>query len=335
MEKYSKWRDPGTGIQPFLPIIPQRKNETTLNVIFNVVKNYLFGTILVIIKLPIILLLSLISFISYQIGSVKLLNPLFRGIILSIAIRLLLLLFGFFNIKTNSISLKRGINNKTKIKVNQPKVGELIIVNSSSYLDLLYLQMKYNPVFTKICSKTGRLSKDTLWNSIINFGKLTILKDNDSHELNEFIQCVKNEGLGPIVIFLEGTSTNGRGVLKPITDLFNDLNEDNLNMRVVYIKYPFNDFSPTFPIGNLGFHFIKLISQFKNNIIIQILNNEEANSYIKEKENEGDRTQLIASLLSNVSKLRKLTLNIDDKKEFIEYYNKNNNIKANSQIKVE
>ncbi|KAG2236038.1 hypothetical protein INT48_008130, partial [Thamnidium elegans] len=53
MEKYSRWRDAGTGIQPFLPPVPPRTDSSILVTLSNVI-HIVVGPIQAIIKIILI-----------------------------------------------------------------------------------------------------------------------------------------------------------------------------------------------------------------------------------------------------------------------------------------
>ena len=57
MEKYSRWRDPSTGIQPMVPIKPLGTNRSAFQTLVHILKSYIVGPPLAIIKVTAIMLL--------------------------------------------------------------------------------------------------------------------------------------------------------------------------------------------------------------------------------------------------------------------------------------
>lgn len=119
---------------------------------------------------------------------------------------------------------------------------------------------------------------------------------------------------GPIVVFFEGTTTNGRGLLSPVAGLLDGFAS---SFFLVHIRYPAVHFSPTLPVGSLLMHALGLCSQITNSATLRIVSSPEVQCNLKAGEPVAN--QMVA-LLARMSGLRSLSLNISDKRAFVEYY---------------
>ncbi|WVF71123.1 hypothetical protein IAT40_005920 [Kwoniella sp. CBS 6097] len=166
MEKYSKWRDPGTGIQPFLPPMPPR-TVSPIFVAILAVPSFLHSVVrtilLAVVALVHILLVDGLCLIFVPVP------PLYRSInsaLTAFTCRLALGIMGYYWITTDMVSPKRGKSGVAQISKVSPRKGDLIITNWTSYVDVLYLAFRHNPTFllpvfsdeitTPLTAKTGR-----------------------------------------------------------------------------------------------------------------------------------------------------------------------------------
>ncbi|CAO3577002.1 unnamed protein product [Absidia cylindrospora] len=62
MEKYSRWRDPSTGIQPYLPPVPPRTETSLLFSLSNVI-HYIVGPVQGILKFALVVVTGLLYLI--------------------------------------------------------------------------------------------------------------------------------------------------------------------------------------------------------------------------------------------------------------------------------
>lgn len=254
MEKYSNWRDKGTGIHPFI------HKRTGLD--------WPIG--LFFIKLPFIFLTACVYMASRQIGWEW------------IPCRVLMFLFGFTNIKE-------------KLKIN-PKSGDLIIANHSSYLDSFYLTARLKATHFVLDSD----------NTVEFHGKKEPLK--------KVLKIFKRERKGPILVFPEGTTSNGLAILQ-----FEQIISDEIllssKIHVLGLNYGRADVRGSLCYGSVVSHFVKLCSRFGNKLNIAGTTYEHI---------FGDANENIANLCSKMSNLKRVGLALKDKKEFLEYFDKKN-----------
>ncbi|CAO3665039.1 unnamed protein product [Umbelopsis ramanniana] len=355
MEKYSRWRDAGTGIQPFLPPVPPRSENTIVSVGTNVIR-LLVGPVLAVVRIAVVfvLLALYVLFISGIGGILSIAPPLQRtwnAIWMKILARIALFVIGFYLIRSENVSVRRGRGHSAgKQKQDSVSVGsgDVIIVNSSSYIDILYLAFRFSPLFTQIDATTNQVRFITAQEAIAQCGKYPELAvDAKTYSLKEASQLAKKQGLGPIVVFPEGTTSNGRALLKFIP-LFKDfsLPEKEVKIHILALKYEYNHFSPTYTVGNKAVHFLKLCCQLSNTLLVKWLSPNESpsspgfsianmistsstaaptaavsNAATDAVAHDGDSVgaQLL-TLLGGIARLRKTSLGIKDKIEFLDYY---------------
>ncbi|KAJ2337807.1 hypothetical protein GGF43_007025, partial [Coemansia sp. RSA 2618] len=58
MEKFSKWRDAGTGIQPFLQPVPARTQQSIVGRVLGAFKSYIAGPVVAVVRLAALAVLA-------------------------------------------------------------------------------------------------------------------------------------------------------------------------------------------------------------------------------------------------------------------------------------
>ncbi|THH11504.1 hypothetical protein EW145_g637 [Phellinidium pouzarii] len=145
MEKYSAFRDPGTGIQPFLPPVHPQGFESCAATILKPAA-YILGAIRTLLVLALV-----ITYIVVVRGVCILLSPvppLYRVVsyyTTAIILRLILFTVGLYWIPVEVVKRKRG---RASIKeVWNPKAGDVIISNWISWLEIAWVALRYNALF--------------------------------------------------------------------------------------------------------------------------------------------------------------------------------------------
>ncbi|KAI8979202.1 hypothetical protein BDF20DRAFT_905963 [Mycotypha africana] len=231
MEKYSKWRDPGTGIQPFLPPVTPRVDSNFLAISRRGIR-LVVGSMQGIVRISLIAMVTLLYILLVPISgsALTIIPPLKRywnNVWTGLLLRLALFLMGFFHIKTETLSIRksRESNHAEKPKVQH---GDIIIANWTSYIDILYLAYKYNPIFTQVFMDSDKVKVIGLWEAIQLTGKMPVSKPSTverSYTVKELSDKAKRGKWGPVVVFPEGTTANGRALLK-FAPLFQDYSMD-------------------------------------------------------------------------------------------------------------
>ncbi|KAL1917629.1 uncharacterized protein VTP21DRAFT_4022 [Calcarisporiella thermophila] len=344
MEKYSRWRDPGTGIHPFLPPTPPRIDASIGQTILDyllLVPCSLLAAIrilqLVCISLLWIILVEILGLILYPIRPLYL---LWRRLFVFCLARTALLLMGFFYIPTETVSLRRG-RATSESKTSWPpgggvKPGDVIVANACSYVDLVYLAFRYDPIFTHTFVQTATLRPISLLTAILNLThKPDLEPPQGSKDLDISKLAKEAKKLGrPLVIFPEGTTSNGRALLT-FVPLFKEctLPVKEFNLYVMAFKYDSQGFSPSYTVGSLGAHVFKLCSQFTNSLGVKFLPPLESPSspiFVRQTSNDGpsgadEKEEDVVGmqcqrLMGQISRLRRTKMGAREKIEFLNYY---------------
>ncbi|KAK1923936.1 hypothetical protein DB88DRAFT_488504 [Papiliotrema laurentii] len=271
MEKYSKWRDPATGIQPFLPPVPPNSVSPIFVAIlapFGLAHGILRAVLLAVLAL-LHVLLDFAAYIFYPIP------PLYRavqGVFTYLTCRLALCVLGYWWIERETVSPKRGLKGIAQIADRSPRQGDLILSNHTSYIDVLLLSALYNPTFLlpvfsalpavpttqpKYGRSTGTGSanistaplpqppalgyvKVPFWEMMARTGSLpptaAVLPVGAYKTLKE----ARRKEPRPVVLFAEGTTGNGRAILRFGEGVLEEGDvggDQNGQVWVKYLKY--------------------------------------------------------------------------------------------------
>ncbi|TPX46624.1 hypothetical protein SeMB42_g02962 [Synchytrium endobioticum] len=329
MEKYSRWRDPSSGIHPMVPIIPLASNKSPIQTLSSIVKSYVLGPPLALVKLAAITLLVVVFGLFELLESLFVLVPIihrtYARVIHFLLIRTILFLLGFFWVHTESVSIKKGARRRFKPKQLSIQSGDVIAANHTSYVDVLYLASRYAPLFVTPTQTPGQVTVETVWSAFSKSIRSPPLEQT-GEPLSEVSRKARIAGRGPIVVFAEGTTSNGRGILR-MTKVFEHLDPSKTKIHVIGLKYDYDDFAPTFTVGNFLTHVFVMACQWVNTLEVRYLIGEEADVQAKLPPNytlspdEGIIGTQVANLLNHATRLRQISsLGVKEKQEFIAYY---------------
>jgi 1-acylglycerol-3-phosphate O-acyltransferase len=201
--------------------------------------------------LLIVVLIGLYSIFDVLLG-ILVFNPVvywFKFLFLGLITRTALFLAGFYYIESEQVARKRGETKKLKTSVH------LIICNHSSYVDYLYLQSRYNPVFLNVALdgtvyQTGVIGG--IWNCSVD------APESGSSSLQSFLDSYQSTN--PIVLFPEGSTTNGRGLLEFGIDL-SKIEISKVRIDIIGLKYVWANYCPCFTTGSIFGHFWNVLNQ--------------------------------------------------------------------------
>ncbi|GAA5980521.1 hypothetical protein JCM10908_001678 [Rhodotorula pacifica] len=217
-EKYSRWRDQATGVQPFLyPLPPGNEVFTVVQLIA-----WPFGAIFGALRTLLVVLLLLAQTLMVE-GILRLFSfypPLYftsTRVINGGICRAILALLGVLWINVDTIQLRKTGRSPPKVPFD-PKKGDIIIANSSSYVDLLFLVFRYNATFT-LPIASGPDSSATA--QIIGWQRVSLLRaffasgtlPQQGDKAEDLAQLIERSD-GPVVLFPECTTSNNRALLK-------------------------------------------------------------------------------------------------------------------------
>ncbi|KAI1796292.1 hypothetical protein LXA43DRAFT_880282 [Ganoderma leucocontextum] len=271
MEKFSAFRDPGTGIQPFLrPVPPSGSSEALATVLAPV------GYALGVVKTLALLGLAVVYFVLVQ-GVCLIfypIRPLHRAItylFTTLLSRLALLLVGLYWIPVEVVARKRG-RNAPRNETWRPRAGDLIVSNWVSWVELLWLAFRFNPTFilpvvdtldippptempAPISRTPGRRTgtgsaaisspaartpmQRTPIRGFRRVGLLRMLASTAHLPLvsgatsakPESLEEIRSKSDAPVVVFPECTTSNGRALLR-FADVFGDVKLPVMKFKV-------------------------------------------------------------------------------------------------------
>ncbi|KAJ2399692.1 Vacuolar protein sorting protein vps66 [Coemansia sp. RSA 2559] len=340
MEKYSKWRDQGTGIQPFLQPVPVRSEQQGVKALLNKAKRYIIGPVVATVRLALLGALAVVDTATAAVGALVVVPSIRRvwtRCTRSVWARVALLALGFYSVDTKTVSLQKGRRDTRKKNATRKaersggvRSGDIIVANHASYVDVLYLVAKYAPVFVELDNATMCARPISLWAALRAPAQMTpaLLQAKDARPLKSITEEARLGSRGPVVVFPENATTNGRALLQllPIFGEYANLDE-KANIHVVAFKYPFQSFSPAYSVGNQAAHLFGLCCQVYNSITVRVLDSEEAprvadSPMFSDSSEPMDIDEDVAEKLLQLSRLRMTKMTAMDKRDFLAFYYK-------------
>ncbi|KKZ68133.1 hypothetical protein EMCG_06190 [[Emmonsia] crescens] len=195
MEKFSQFRDRGSGIAPFLPI-PSQPSGIYLP----------FHIFLFCMRLPLLMTAFLAYFCVLQwlpIGSLGKKASLW--VMLGIP--------GIWWIDLQIDGVKKGslaMHHSTRL----PGPGSVIASSFTSPIDALYLAAIFDPIFTVSYPFTFKVEQISLVQAILRAFARPEVKPPADSRLVDIATLIKRHPNSPVVVFPECTTTNGKGILQ-------------------------------------------------------------------------------------------------------------------------
>ncbi|MCJ1298730.1 hypothetical protein MMC08_001520 [Hypocenomyce scalaris] len=194
MEKYSQYRDRGSGIAPFFPVPTQPSGFYLPLHIF-----------LFLFRLPILLTVILSYFLALQwfpIGSLGKKASLW----------LILGVPGVWWIDLQIDGVRRG-SLASHHKSHLPQPSSIIASSCTSPIDSLYLAAIFDPVFTASYPSTRLVHRISLFQAILRAFQAPQYTPPPHANLVDLQTLLREHRNRPVVVFPECTTTNGRGIL--------------------------------------------------------------------------------------------------------------------------
>lgn len=286
MEKFSNWRDKGTGISPFMPeALPLTAATGVKKAGLAVVKTLLFTA-----KLPVTVLLIALYYVTGIAALIKL---------------VVLVFFGFNRLEVLVDGVKRS--NVAKINASLPRVGDLVVVNWSSPIDGLIIAAvsgNWKNVALLVPDQRGELYHFTVW-KLFRHTFDSSVRGKTVDDISKF----KNK-----IVFLlaEGTPSNNKALLPFLRVNTNKQQLESFNIKSLVLKL-----SPgylTLPIAHVS----------KLRYLFELLSNTDIRyNLIKAKVYQFDKWDVAAirdSFRINGLELVGDSLNIEHKRKFVDYY---------------
>ncbi|QNP96217.1 Hypothetical protein YALI2_B00523g [Yarrowia lipolytica] len=230
MEKFSQYRDKGTGVAPYLPH-PRSKADGSLP-----------STIFVVLQAPLALVESVI-----KIPLLLALLALYGGIIQFITIEpvrkayfsTLLFVSGFWFWNVSAEAVRRN-----KLAEAYPKPGEVVVSNYLSPIDAFVYSALFDPVFI-VPHASSRVYQELGPFGVFfkALGIPEIVPPTHGESLSKIVFDATSKGRA-VVVFAEGTTSNGRGLLPLLHIDFHQLSQNTkvipagLRLAPQYITTP-------------------------------------------------------------------------------------------------
>ncbi|KAJ2723744.1 Vacuolar protein sorting protein vps66 [Coemansia sp. Benny D115] len=335
MEKYSKWRDAGTGIQPFLQPVPARGQQTLLGRTLGAAKNYVLGPVLSTTRLLALGVTAAIDTVLSTAGTLLLVVPRLHRIYTrctrGVLARLALLVLGFFAVDRKTVSLQRGRRRGAGGGRRERGVlsGDLIVANHVSYVDVLWMTAWCTPVFVQLDNATMHARRVTMWEALRApaHPPPALLEASSAQPLSNITQEARLKHQGPVVVFIENTTSNGRALLQPLP-VFEELGnlDEKSTVHVWALKYPAKNFSPAYSVGSQAAHLFWLCAQVYNVLQVRMLAEDEqprvSDSALFAEDEPVDLDDAVREKLVALSRLRVTRLTALDKRDFLAFYHR-------------
>lgn len=188
MEKFSNWRDKGTGISPFLPLTEPAPG------LFSQLRALLTGPVVFLVKAPSLLLFYILSHI--------LAIPAVLGFIVQF----------FFGIKKTVVAAEGIRQLKTaEIDAQRPTIGDFVVVNYATPIDALIVaansRASWKNTVVLVPDANGSIYSYTPWSFASHaFGKI----GSGSGLIVTDMLAYKDK---LVLLFIEGTPSNNKAVL--------------------------------------------------------------------------------------------------------------------------
>ncbi|VWU50498.1 conserved protein, unknown function [Hepatocystis sp. ex Piliocolobus tephrosceles] len=334
MEKYREFADAATGINPFVPVWANNK----LNIQEKILKFLLLP--LVIFRLCFLCLtLIFMIFLNMLINLLifRILKDFCYQIIQIIYCRILLFYLGFLYLEERYASHK-----KVEIKCNKKKIpftyndyGHIFLSNFTSFVDILYLAFRLNPVFIVI-NKNGTLSPIFFYDFIKFSFQFSIPNKNGIFKnIQEIHNYAKNKKIHNVVIFPEAMKSNGSCILLWRSEIFNN-SEYVLKNKCNIITFTYENnfinkkinlfYSPPHTVYHPFIHIYFLCFNVYNKIKITWLSEKDIEHSLKDNDfaTSEEYAEYLRKLMSQMKYNDGTLVNIkaDMLEKFVMYWNK-------------
>jgi len=259
--------------------------------------------------------------------SVTILKRLIKVTLVAITARLILLCMGFWWISSNNVYLKRKDSESSSVRA-----GNLILVNKTSYVESLYLAYAFAPMLANPQNYWNDESEETktsavrLESSFLDGFKTynsdyKYPKNSKGISLKEALKEAELNSRSPVAIAPEGAITNGSGLLQ-FLPVFQGLNISSNRIHLVTFSYDTSYFSPVFPVGKFWIHFLQLILQPSNKLVVKRL--PEADVPVLGDASNSESVEAwkdqIGKYMAAMLKVRSNKLTSLDKHAFLDYW---------------
>ncbi|KAJ1854533.1 Vacuolar protein sorting protein vps66 [Coemansia sp. RSA 2703] len=173
--------------------------------------------------------------------------------------------------------------------------------------------------------------KLSLWSALRAPSQPTpaLLPAAEARPLKDITQEARLKALGPVVVFPENATSNGRALLQ-LLPVFEEVEnqDDKSEMHLLAFRYPFRFFSPAYSVGSQMAHLFGLCCQVYNSVVVKVLEQAEAPKvassamFCEAGEEPVDLDEAVKEKLTQLSRLRLTKQSAMDKRDFLAFYYK-------------
>ncbi|KAJ4520509.1 Lysophosphatidic acid:oleoyl-CoA acyltransferase 1 [Exophiala dermatitidis] len=225
MEKFSQFRDKGSGIAPFLPI-PTEPAGIRLP----------FHIFLFVCRVPLLLLFSISYFLVLQWMPIGVLGR-------KASLWCILGIPGIWWVDLQIDGVKKGSLAKNSASI--PRAGSVIASSSTSPIDSLYLSAIFDPIFAASYPNTRLVEPISLFTAVCRAFSYPKLNPSIRAKLVDLETYIKQNPNRIVVVFPECTTSNGRGILPMSPSLLTV--PPRTKVFPVSLRYTPNDISTPVP----------------------------------------------------------------------------------------
>ncbi|EJU06436.1 hypothetical protein DACRYDRAFT_113146 [Dacryopinax primogenitus] len=366
MEKFSAYRDPGTGIHPFLP--PTSPNPPTALHTALIPLRALVAVLRVVFLLAVGIVWSAVRLVSLLLIPIWPLYILLATSLDASLAQSCFLILGF-HISSEIVALNRSKAKDISHARWRPKRGDLIVSNWISWIEIIWFAAKYRATFvlplaaapaapaaatSSPISSTGRRTgtgsaaislpppvssqprapilgfrRVSLFQMLSAVGSTPPFPGSEGEPLEE----IRKRARGPLVVFPECTTSNGRAVLR-FAEVFGGsvVPPKEYHVWLVCVKCePPTNFQPSLALStptSLRTVLLTLLSSLSlQPVHLRLLNPAESPSsqtfVVSQYVTPGMRDPLsecCAALIAQVGRMRRTGMGWEDKVGFLEFY---------------
>jgi hypothetical protein len=360
MEKYKRFSDPGTGINPFVPFTPKPLHGLSRWSQF--AKIYIVSYLLIPLRLSLCVMLLLLYAVfclflpTVVFWPVPFLAQIVWKLGCCLIFRFTLIVLGFYKIQNtawpfyvnttlasgsaafwqnrdkSTAKLNDRANEKENTCCSSQHRHRIIISNHCSYIDVIYYAYSCAPVYAfPVCNGHGN-------NTVISLGPLGALIHclgltpsfigHHYHPLTFTSLMNTTVCTTPIVLFAEATTTNNRGILQfnngPLSSL-TKVQRKAIDIDVIVLQYDpcCLYFSPCFVItGSPIRHICGLFSQMYHSLVVKRIRPNEI-SHIPDNGDCSSWCDEVRGKMANSIQIKTVALSSKDKKLFLEQWTTN------------
>ncbi|KAH3767215.1 1-acylglycerol-3-phosphate O-acyltransferase [Pelomyxa schiedti] len=252
---------------PFYQITPKKSRGLIFTMAWLVM-----GLMLLAIRLPVVILLTFILVIVHLVSLVvptATLQRKFYSSSLRLSCRLLLFFMGFHVITYIRIPQPSTSKQRRRNANLQESSSNLIVSTHTSYVDILFYGYRcapefiYPPLFEE---KEGHVATSGFFGALYRAVTDSWPVMEETYPVEAILQEAQCDYHCPVVVFPEGTTTNGKSIISCRPVLPPGFDQD---VSVMALKYKTKYCSPTFPSGSFLVHFFLLLMQVSNKLEVR------------------------------------------------------------------